>query len=263
VDEMALTTSQCQLCRREAGWEGRRRRNRDPRNTWLVGSWHWSRRAARVEGGAVRASRHGMTKRVAIKELQRRRGGWARKVPWLIRGGLPECRPRRMSPTPAPERASVTRQESAQVVLAAGDGMALKNRTRSRDAGRTCSRRSQGPQPTPQGACRGGPEGEARRPPPRAPPQAAGALEGVEALPHQAAQPPGDGNPRARGRRVGRIAQGLLARRPFLGTRPRPAERLLAGTGPAGFSDPYRRFRDATRTARWGPARRMVWEGRG
>jgi RNA-directed DNA polymerase len=33
--------------------------------------------------------------------------------------------------------------------------------------------------------------------------------------------------------------------------------------GLAGFSDPYRRFRDAKRTARCGPARRVVWEGRG
>src|SRR5215207_735603 len=33
--------------------------------------------------------------------------------------------------------------------------------------------------------------------------------------------------------------------------------------GLQGFSAPYRRFRDATRTARCGPARRVVWEGRG
>jgi RNA-directed DNA polymerase len=31
--------------------------------------------------------------------------------------------------------------------------------------------------------------------------------------------------------------------------------------GLQGFSDPYRRFRDAMRTARCGPARRVVWEG--
>jgi RNA-directed DNA polymerase len=31
--------------------------------------------------------------------------------------------------------------------------------------------------------------------------------------------------------------------------------------GLQGFSDPYRRFRDAERTARCGPARRVVWEG--
>ena len=33
--------------------------------------------------------------------------------------------------------------------------------------------------------------------------------------------------------------------------------------GLQGFSDPYRRFRDATRTARCGPACRVVWEGPG
>jgi RNA-directed DNA polymerase len=36
-----------------------------------------------------------------------------------------------------------------------------------------------------------------------------------------------------------------------------------AELGLQGFIDPYRRFRDATRTARCGPARRVVWEGRG
>ena len=35
---MAPTTSQWQLRRREAGWEGSRRRNRDPRNTWRARS---------------------------------------------------------------------------------------------------------------------------------------------------------------------------------------------------------------------------------
>ncbi len=33
--------------------------------------------------------------------------------------------------------------------------------------------------------------------------------------------------------------------------------------GLLGFTDPYRRFRDATRTAGCGPARPVVWEGRG
>src|SRR5215207_4180555 len=94
---MALTTSQGQLHRREAGWEGRRRRNRDPRNTWLVGSFIGPG-GLRVEGGAVRASQHDMTKPVAIEGPSRRRGGCARKVPWLIRGGLPGCRPREVDP---------------------------------------------------------------------------------------------------------------------------------------------------------------------
>ncbi len=30
-----------------------------------------------------------------------------------------------------------------------------------------------------------------------------------------------------------------------------------------GFAEPYHRFRDAERTARCGPARRVVWEGPG
>ncbi len=33
--------------------------------------------------------------------------------------------------------------------------------------------------------------------------------------------------------------------------------------GLLGFSGPYRRFRDATRTAGYGLARPVVWEGRG
>jgi hypothetical protein len=33
--------------------------------------------------------------------------------------------------------------------------------------------------------------------------------------------------------------------------------------GLTGFTDPYRRFRDASRTARCGPARRVVWEAPG
>lgn len=36
-----------------------------------------------------------------------------------------------------------------------------------------------------------------------------------------------------------------------------------ASHGLRGFTEPHRRFRDATRTARCGPARRVVWEGPG
>jgi RNA-directed DNA polymerase len=36
-----------------------------------------------------------------------------------------------------------------------------------------------------------------------------------------------------------------------------------AGIGLRGFADPYRGFRDAERTARCGPARRVVWEAPG
>jgi hypothetical protein len=90
VEEMTPTTSQWQLRRREAGWEGSRRRNRDPRNTWRV----WSRLGSgglRVGGGAVRASQLGTAKPVVIKGPSRRRGGCARKVAGLIRGGLHGC----------------------------------------------------------------------------------------------------------------------------------------------------------------------------
>jgi hypothetical protein len=83
---MAPTTSQGQLRRREAGWEGSRRRNRDPRDTWRVGDC-----VLRVEGGAVRASLQRKAKPVVIKGPSRRRGGCARKGAGLIRGGLRGC----------------------------------------------------------------------------------------------------------------------------------------------------------------------------
>lgn len=50
MDQMAETTSQRQLRRREAGWEGSRRRNRDPRDTNRIG------------GVPARASQQAMTK---------------------------------------------------------------------------------------------------------------------------------------------------------------------------------------------------------
>ena len=93
---MAPTTSQWQLRRREAGWEGSRRQTRDPRNTWCVGDVVAG--VLRVEGGAVRASLPRETKPDAIKGPQRRRGGCARKVAGLIRGGLSGCRPRDVDP---------------------------------------------------------------------------------------------------------------------------------------------------------------------
>ena len=49
---------------------------------------------------------------------------------------------------------------------------------------------------------------------------------------------------------------------PLLSSAPCPTP-TGAELGLQGFSDPYRRFRDATRTARCGPARRVVWEGPG
>ena len=66
-------------------------------------------------------------------------------------------------------------------------------------------------------------------------------------------------NPRARGHRVVLLAQGLLARLrlPIL-TRALP-NAYWANQGLKGFTDPYRRFRDAERTAGCGPARPVVW----
>jgi hypothetical protein len=139
VDQMIETTSRSQLRRREAGWEGRRRRNRDPRNT------------NRIEGGAAWTRRQCTSKSVVIKRLSRRCGGCARKVAVLIRGDLPGCRPRRSSrPTPVAERRPVTRQESAEAVVAAGS-CAVKGRTRSRGKARPCSRKPQQPTPPRRG----------------------------------------------------------------------------------------------------------------
>jgi len=77
---MAPTTSQGQLRRREAGWEGSRRRNRDSRYT------------NRIRGGAARASQHDVAKPYAIKGPSRKCGGCARKVAGLIPGDLHGCR---------------------------------------------------------------------------------------------------------------------------------------------------------------------------
>ena len=77
---MAPTTSRGQLRRRETGWEGSRRRNRDPRDT------------NRIRGGAARASQHDVAKPDAIKGPLRKCGGCARKVAGLIPGDLHGCR---------------------------------------------------------------------------------------------------------------------------------------------------------------------------
>jgi hypothetical protein len=87
---MAPTTSRGQLLSREAGWGGSRRRNRDPRNTWRVGTCSGPG-GLRVEGGAVRASLHHEAKPDAIKGPLRKRGGCAMKVVGLTRGGLRGC----------------------------------------------------------------------------------------------------------------------------------------------------------------------------
>jgi hypothetical protein len=86
---MAPTTSQGQLRRREAGWEGSRRRNRDPRNTW--------RTAAAVAGCCAYEARRSGRASIAwrspmpIKGPLRRRDGCAGKAVGLIRGGLHGC----------------------------------------------------------------------------------------------------------------------------------------------------------------------------
>ncbi len=80
MEEMTPTTSHGQLRRREAGWEGSRRRNRDLRYTNRIG------------GGAARASQHAMAKPDVIKGPQRKCGGCARKVAGLIPGDLSGCR---------------------------------------------------------------------------------------------------------------------------------------------------------------------------
>ncbi len=77
---MAPTTSRRQLRRREAGWEGSRRRNRDSRYT------------NRIRGGTARASQHDVAKPDAIKGPSRKCGGCARKVAGLIPGDLHGCR---------------------------------------------------------------------------------------------------------------------------------------------------------------------------
>jgi hypothetical protein len=87
---MAPTTSRGQLRRREAGWEGSRRRNRDPRNTWRGGAGD-GLGVLRVEGGTVRASLLHEAKPDAIKGPVRKRGGCAMKVAGLTLGGLHGC----------------------------------------------------------------------------------------------------------------------------------------------------------------------------
>jgi hypothetical protein len=87
---MAPTTSQGQLRRREAGWEGSRRRNRDPRNTWFVLARGAGTGCAYEAGRSGRAS-NSWRSPMSIKGPSGRRGGCATKVAGLIRGGLRGC----------------------------------------------------------------------------------------------------------------------------------------------------------------------------
>jgi len=66
VEEMTPTTSQGRLRRCEAGWEGSRRRSRDPRNTWATA-------AVSVVTCAYEAVRFG-------------RAGRLRRSPWSSKG---------------------------------------------------------------------------------------------------------------------------------------------------------------------------------
>jgi len=138
VDQMTETTSRSQLRRRETGWGGRWRRTRGPRNT------------NRVEGGAIRASQQRVAKPVSSRDRNVDAAGVrGRLVP--LSGetcrdvGLDVCRP-----TPVAERRPVTRQESAEAVVAAGS-CAAKGRTRSRGKARPCSRKPQQPTPPRRG----------------------------------------------------------------------------------------------------------------
>ena len=87
---MAPTTSRRQLRRREVGWEGSRRRNRDPRNTWHVLARGAGAGCAYKAGRSGRAS---MTWRspMSIKGPSGKRGGCARKGAGLIQGDLYGC----------------------------------------------------------------------------------------------------------------------------------------------------------------------------
>jgi hypothetical protein len=87
---MAPTTSRWQLRRREAGWEGSRRRHRDSRNTWPTGVWMAAVGCAYEAGRSGRAS---MTWRspMSIKGPSGKRGECARKGAGLIQGDLRGC----------------------------------------------------------------------------------------------------------------------------------------------------------------------------
>ena len=119
VDQMAETTSQWQLRRREAGWEGSRRRDRDPRNTNRIG------------GQPAWASQHAMTKPVPSRSWGVNAAGARRRLVPLSGEicrdvGLDERRP-----TPPANRRPVTRQKSAEAVVVARS-CATKGQTQSR-----------------------------------------------------------------------------------------------------------------------------------
>ena len=89
---------------------------------------------------------------------------------------------------------------------------------------------------------------------------AAGALEGMEALRTGGATCERSVSPTdARSGRIRARGTGGFQAPPS----PRVPNAYWADLGLKGFTDPYRRFRDAERTAGCGPARPVVWEGPG
>jgi hypothetical protein len=138
VDQMTETTSQWQLRRREAGWEGSRRRTRGLRNT------------NRVQGGAVRASRRSMAKPASSRDRNVDAAGVRGRLVLLSGEACRDVGLDASRPTPAAERRPVTRQESAEAVVAAGS-CAAKGRTRSRGKACPCPRKPQQPTPLRRG----------------------------------------------------------------------------------------------------------------
>ena len=152
MEEMTPTTSQGQLRRREAGWEGSRRRNRDPRNTWSAAA------DAAVAGCAYEAGRSGRAGRLRRSPLSSRGRcvdavgvrGRLLALPREISTGVPDAPSGRVARwfaassarlagwggTVASVRARLAVEKSAEAVLPAGSMFAGKSRTRSRDAGR-------------------------------------------------------------------------------------------------------------------------------
>ena len=153
---MTQTTSRSQLRRREAGWEGRRRRNRDPRNT------------NRIEGGAVWASRQYTAKPVVIKGPSRRCGGCAGKVAVLIRGDLPGCRPRRKSPDRGRRKAAGHPAGVSRGRSSGGDRAPRRAEREAEAKRRPCSRKPQQPTQPRRGLRAMDAQGEARSSPRRA-----------------------------------------------------------------------------------------------
>src|SRR5450755_3576878 len=94
-------------------------------------------------------------------------------------------------------------------------------------------------------------------------PVAASAMEGMETSAHPTAQTARPRDLRDERPSMGDLAQGVLAHRRIQSPRRRPPNGYWTDLGLQGFLGPYRRFRDAERTAGCGPARPVVWGARG